>query len=311
MKKIILLVLTISIILAAFQYRITVSNIADKLIYYSPCDTPITYTIGGVDPRFNITESEFLSDTKQAADIWNSAEQKQLLAYSPESKFTISLVYDQRQGLNNQISDLNSQLQVQDNALKPEIADYENNVAQFQKDLDAFNQQANYWNARGGAPPDEYQKLKAEQASLQARANELNQMAVQLKQSTNNYNANVNELNQKIDIYNQALQGKPEEGLYIQDENGKRIIIYFDVTSQELVHTLAHEMGHALGVEHVNNQDDIMYPYTNNSITISESDISQLQTLCQKRSIINYYKDMFSLILYRIKNGKPFSYSTN
>ncbi len=81
------------------------------------------------------------------------------------------------------------------------------------------------------------------------------------------------------------MKYKPEEGIYISDENGRRIIIYFNISKNELVHTLAHEMGHALGIGHINSTTSIMYSRTTEILSLSNDDLTALSTVCRKISV--------------------------
>lgn len=278
---------------------------------YSVCDKPIAYKIGSVDPQFGISNNQFLTDTKDAISIWDKVEDKKLFIYNPQDPraLTINLVFDKRTALNNQINDLAGQVKQKDQSLQSRIDAYELQEAAFRKKLadfkarvDVSNEQIAYWNQRGGAPADQYQKLnqqqndlKNEQASLKAEADSLNQTAQQLNLSTQNYNADVDKLNSTINTFDQAIALKPEEGLY--DSENNTIKIYFDINHEELIHTLAHEMGHALGIEHNQNKQSIMYPYATQSVAVSKEDISALQAICDQRLLNLPFSDQYRSFL--------------
>lgn len=300
MKKLGLLFVAI-VLGVGYVERGAIIHASEKYIYYSPCDTPIPYSIGSVDPRFAITTGTFREDIEAATAIWSTVEGKPLFVYDPQSPFTISMVYDQRQLLNSQINQLHTQLDTQNNSIKPQLSEYNQKVIDFKQKVANLNQQISSWNAKGGAPEEVFNQLKQQQASLQQEQDQLKAMALQLNQSTDSYNNQVSELNQDVTSFNQALQVKPEEGLYTQDGSDRNIKIYFNNSKQELTHTLAHELGHALGMGHNDTALSIMYPQTNLSITPSEQDISALQTACRKVSIINIAQERLALILKQYK----------
>lgn len=260
-------------------------QLINNYVYFSPCDIPITFRLGTISSQFNISQSEFLADVEEAANIWNNAYGKKLFSYDQKSSLPINLVYDGRQGISSDINNLNNQLEKQNKALNPQIEEYQNKVKEFESRLDKLNKQISYWNSKGGAPQDVFKQLTSEQSSLQKEADSLNAMARSLNQATTDYNAQVKDLNQEVNTFNQALQGKPEEGIYSSTPQGKQIIIYFNNTHKEFVHTIAHEMGHALGLPHNNNIRSVMYPRTNEIIAPSNDDLNSLVFACQKRSI--------------------------
>lgn len=285
MKKLLWLVAVLICLVTIYWYRDPVWAFTYNFLYQSPCDRPIHYRAGTIDPHFNLSTSELAIDAQQAADIWNTTYGKKLFVYDPESAFTISMVYDGRQTLNEQIDQLNSDLKQQNDNLKPEMAEYERRAANYKQRVTQLNQEIQSWNDKGGAPEDVYNRLKNEQSSLQQEADALNNMARKLAISTNQYNSQVKQLDRTVDTYNQALQYKPEEGIYKSDKTGERILIYFYTNKQEFLHTLTHELGHAIGMDHVNNPAAVMFPKTNLITSPEADDLTELARVCQKKSL--------------------------
>ncbi len=300
MKRFIAFVLVIIIIIAYHTYLIAIIT---PYISYSPCDTPLGYHIGSIDSRFNITKNEFASDITEATNIWSKAENKNLFVYSnSQNAITVNFVYDQRQYLNTQITQINNQLHTEQTNIDPKINQYNSESQAFHQQASALNQQIAYWNSKGGAPPDTYNTLIQQQNALQAEANRLNEMASELNQSTGDYNLQIKQLNQTENTYNQVIKARPEEGLWNPKAN--TITIYFNITHIELVHTLAHEFGHSLGMEHVPDQLAIMYFQTNDRITPTSDDLNQLHTVCKKVTIFELWIEKVNYIIASLQQIK-------
>ena len=307
MKKYTPLLITLAIVFSLFGLGFANKDVivqqANRVLHYSKCDTPVAYKIGRVDTRFNVSKETFTQDIETAANIWNTAAGKRLFVYDPDATLTVSLEYDQRQSLNTQINQLDSELKQKNEELKPEIADYEARAASFKRRLAALNAEIAKWNSQGGAPEEDYKRIKAEQEALQQEANALNALGSTLNRTTEQYNTQADQLNQTVDTYNQALQYRPEEGLYVSDGGQQNIYIYFYVTQQETVHTLAHEFGHAIELDHVNNPGAIMFSRTNKITAPSANDLAALTEHCKQRSVVEPAQEKFGILLNRIQQS--------
>lgn len=254
-----------------------------KLLSYSECDTPIVYKLGSIDVRFGLSKNDVLQDISQSVGLWNNTEGKLLFAYSNSADLTVNFIYDQRQELTNSINSLNKSLSQSNNTIKEQIINYQDQLSMYKQQINSFNNTINEYNNRGGAPADVYQKLKDEENQLKLEGERLNSWAKQLNLSTYNYNSNVNTLNQEVDQFNADLLKKPEEGLF--NGGNSTITIYFSNNHDELIHTLAHEFGHALGMVHTGDSSGIMYPYTTSNLNISAQDKNQLDYICRQKFI--------------------------
>lgn len=275
MRKFLVLALLISIALTVMNYK----SIKD-LAYISPCDITITYKIGNIDPRFNLTKEELRIRIEEAANIWRDIYGKQLFVYSPEGTLTIKMDYDARQLLSSEIDSLKNNLDTEKNNINPTEKEYQAIAQDFKTRLANLNSQIEYWNNNGGAPEDEYNRLIEKQKNLQQMATKLNDMAKSLNQATIQYNTQVNQLNKTVGEFNSAIKVRPEEGLYSGADNS--ITIFFNRGEIPLTHTLSHELGHALGMDHVNNENAILFSQTNDVITPSQQDIDEFNRACKE-----------------------------
>lgn len=289
MKKTIFIIPLLIVVFSAFIFRSDIASLSHNYLYFSPCDTPIEYSLGEIDSRFNLSEKELLRRSKIAAKIWEEAYGKQLFLYDPESPFTINAVYDERQELSTETQNLDGKLKQENNQINENVAEFKARVEAYKEKQNALNADIEYWNEKGGAPENEYNNLKKRQEELQSEANDLQAQAEFLNQSSNEFNSQAKTLTETVNKFNDVLKVKPEGGIYQQEGNDKKITIYFNNSEKEFIYTLTHEMGHSLGLPHNSDEKSIMYPKITEILTPSTSDLSALATACKERSILDPY----------------------
>lgn len=272
--------------------------------FINPCRTPIKYSIGPIDPRFKITQEQLKDLIVQAVQVWNKASGLDLFEYDQSAPLQVKMVYDERQQetneaeslqaslkflevkqavLSKQYSGLNAQYDQKLKAFKSALSDY-------QKDLSDYNKSVSYWNNLGGAPEDEYDKLKEEQDDLNAeykklksREKDLNSLSKQINTIAAQENKIVSSYNQSVTTFQNKYGGTQEFEKGVFDPS-QGIVVYQFREDDDLRMTIIHELGHALGMKHVDNPKSIMYYLMGeqdlDNPTLTNEDAAELKNVC-------------------------------
>lgn len=254
----------------------SLSLLISHLFFYYPCETPVAYHLGSIDPRFKLSQTVAEQDIRTAIGIWG----QQYFKEDPSAKLTINFVYDERQALTTQITTQEKQINTDQAALDAKIKIFNTKNKTLEQQVTALNAEIADWNTKGGAPEDVYQQLKTKQEQLATTRQSLQAEAAQLNATAKQFNLQVTELNSTIGSFNTLLEQKPEEGLF--NPQTSEITIYFVTNRDELVHTLAHEFGHALGLDHVASPAALMYPYSSRSLKPTAEDLAELNRACTR-----------------------------
>ena len=281
-----------------------------------PCSRPIIFYINSFDDRFGQSKEQFINKLQKSASIWNDAWGKKLLEYNKDEadkmsdfsnyKLAINLVYDNRQKTTDELNKINSTIESGKNnydlihdqylALKAEydakkislsnlVTEYEASKIAYERDVAKLNNQKN-------VGKDSFSNIERERLLLNQKASQINSANSQLNSIVDELNAKVKELNSlnkdinsKIGTFNNISQSTgPEfqEGEYLKNQSGQQINIYEFKDDSKLTRVLAHEFGHALGLDHVQGTDSIMNAYNTSSVTsLSVQDRNELTRICQ------------------------------
>ncbi len=318
MNKILKNVLLIAVLgIAVFIFRTPLSNLFFNLENkFLPCRQVIVYSIGTFDARFGMSKADFLSAVREAEQIWEKPVNKQSFQYSTSTdtsiiltnSLKINLIYDYRQQATAVLNKLGititdsqnsyDSLKTKYDALKAsyleEKATFDARVSAFDARKSAYESKVTEINNRGGATKEEYANLNAEKIWLQNEAAAINQMQADLNTKVDDVNAMATVLNRLIASLNlQADQfnsinkeragstGEFEEGTYISGPSGREIDIYQFDDRNKLVRVLAHELGHAFGLDHVSDPKAIMYRLNNGvNEKLTNADLAELKQRC-------------------------------
>jgi hypothetical protein len=270
------------------------------------CQEPLTYRIGKVDERFDLSRQEFGVAVGMAAAMWGKPLSRELFREDPDGAIEINLVYDYRQEASDRLKKLNYKIDRSKNSyeeLKLRLenlkVEYEQKNAALANDLNfynsrvnAFNAETQSWNKRSGVPEsihgrmmkekDELnsllENLQGRQEEMKKLADTINSMVVVINEIASNYNLDL------VDHQNvgSTLGKEFGEGLY-EYKNGKQsITIYQFDNGYRLVRVLAHEFGHVLGLNHSKSDEAVMYHLIqSDSLALAADDIAALKGHCK------------------------------
>ncbi len=272
---------------------------------HAPCARPIAYRLDRVDPRFGLTTDEVRDALRRAEALWRGAAGRDLFAETPSARLAVSLMYDTRQQTTQASQRLQRSLRETERShaasseaygaaratYEARARDYKDAEAAFLRRSQEYNGRVQHWNARGGVPPDLRATLEAERAQLEAEQRQLNAERVvvnELAATANSLAAQSNALaashNSGAATFN-TLYGTARQ-FHKGEFNGREITVYQFGDAGDLALLLAHELGHALGLEHVADPAAVMHAVASGQavepLALAPADVAALRARCPR-----------------------------
>jgi len=272
------------------------------------CDYPLPYRISEVDERFRLGPVTLREIVDDSVSTWEAATGRDLFVYDAVADFTINLVFDERQSetlvrkrTSRRLSSTESSIRDGEAHVTSMVDSFETNRRDFElastayeERLAAYNADVAYWNQRGDISREARSRLDTERPQLRAMLDELESKRLALNQDAGYLNRLSAEHSQLVEHYNEgvdAINSLPattvefHSGVY----QGDKIEIYQFWNERDLKLVLTHELGHAIGIGHLEPTAAVMH-FTRNDpknaeqrVTLSAMDLDALARVCGNR----------------------------
>ena len=240
-----------------------------------PCRSPLAWHIRSADPRFGFTEDELHRAVTEAAEVWNRAASSRLFRHDTAGSMAIDLVYDERQRALETRRDHQARL----DSLRSEVAA-----------LQSMMERARL-RAESAREAYEHDPSPTTAATYRARVDRFNELVDQYNRAADRYNRAV-----EAALADDAVAPSVAQAGDLRAQTrllGDRLVsidrvltVFVAGDYEELVLVLAHELGHALGLDHVAAPNALMAEqYRREDITLplalTEADRRALVEVCE------------------------------
>jgi len=279
-------------------FLVIVTSLVTSLYSYGmliPCQVPVFYSIGNIDHVFGLTKDELRALTNDATNVWDQLSTRILFVYDETSPLTVNLVFDERhqrfqtkEMWRAELDRLEALFKNAEKLFKEAESQYNQLVGELRIAEQDYQRQKNTFvrTQTIGALDDSRQvvidNLVRQEEDIARRIDDVNSLVAIMNSLAVQINSAVEVYNQETEQFN--AQFGSEAAFTQGDFSENSINIYTFKDENELTWVLAHEFGHALGLDHIEGDDSVMYYMVGDktgSVTLTKQDIAEFWRVCQ------------------------------
>lgn len=257
----------------------------------TPCQWPLAWRLGELDPAFQLSRHDAIFYIEQASQQWQQASGNRLFVQDLQRGFAIDFRFDARQQQLLQQQLLQRNLQRYDQAIEPGLQQLPVRASLLQQQIDEFNhqqqllqQQIKQWQPQQADATARRQQLLQQQQQLTQQADWLEQQRLQLQRDQDYLNETIRQRNELLPTARHQRADSFAVGSLATQGQQRQMTIFAFASPQQLVSTLVHEFGHALGISHTTDPTSMMYPSQQpEQQRLTATDLAALADLCGER----------------------------
>lgn len=277
------------------------------------CTLPIRIRVGEIYPGFDFRPEAVRAALHEATGLWQRAAPVSLFLETDDpSAIAVNLRYDGRQARTDLVKqtredfardlermrERQAALEVSRAATAAAVQAHGRDVAAYNERAAAYRQAVQAWNAGSGKrTPSAERRLRAEGAALDLERRRLANVQQGLAAQQADHQRVIANLNHQADEHNRRVREaavrdslrKPfAAGTYQAKASAEKSIDIYHATSYPyLVAVIAHELGHALGIGHVDAAEALMnatmHAEPEGPIALAPADRRALLAVCGNR----------------------------